>query len=110
MGARPMSHPNNERTPMCTVSMVGDHYQDVFKRDHPWVSPGINTGPIFNPSTVSVEEFEALKKEVENMRALLIRAKIYDEENDEPHCEVEEKVELLRRVAELVGVNLKDVL
>ena len=43
------------------------------------------------------------------MKALLIRAKKYDEDNNEPHCEMEDKVELLKKVAKYVGVDLKEV-
>ena len=37
-------------------------------------------------------------------------AKEYDERNNEPDCEVDEKMDLLRRVAKLVGVDLDDVI
>lgn len=43
------------------------------------------------------------------MKQLLIKAKIYDEKNNEPNCEMEEKIILLKKVAELVGVNLEEV-
>ena len=43
------------------------------------------------------------------MKALLIRAKEYDERNNEPHCEMEEKVELLKKIAAAVGVDLSEV-
>lgn len=55
------------------------------------------------------KEFADLRKEVEDMKKLLERAAEYDRQNNEPACEVEEKVALLKRVAELVGVDLKDV-
>lgn len=60
--------------------------------------------------TVSRDEFEQLKQEVAEMRELLIRAKRYDETNNEPDCEVEDKMRLLRQVAEAVGVRLEDVI
>lgn len=44
------------------------------------------------------------------MKMLLQRAKIYDERNNEPSCEIDEKMDLLRRVARMVGVNLDDVI
>jgi tRNA U34 2-thiouridine synthase MnmA/TrmU len=58
---------------------------------------------------VSREEFEALKKEVLEMKALLIKAKEYDERNNEPNCEMEDKVKLLKQVADMVGVDLKEI-
>jgi len=59
---------------------------------------------------VSREEFDRLKRDVEEMKALLKRAKEYDERNGEPDCEIDEKMATLRKVAELVGVNLDDVI
>jgi len=44
------------------------------------------------------------------MKELLKKAKIYDEENGEPDCEVEEKFDLIRKIAKLVDVDLEDVL
>lgn len=103
---------------MCVVSMIGDHYSD--KWGDRW--PGIRTWPDtveypetgvqpFNPiPIISREEFDAIKKEVEEMKALLRRAKEYDERNNEPDCEIEEKMALLRKVAQMVGVGLDDVI
>lgn len=89
---------------MCAVSMVLDHYQDK------WNDPLRHW--VFNPSPfeVSREEFEALKKEVLEMKELLKRAKKYDADNNQPDCEIDEKVALVRKVAELVGVDLDDII
>lgn len=117
---------------MCTVSMVGDHYRDIWE-DKPWypnvqpyvrplppVDPGIlpwrppapAPAPFVNPCmpAVSREEFDELKRQVNEMVLLLKRAKMYDEQNNEPHCEMAEKMDLLRKVAKLVGIDLDDVL
>ena len=101
---------------MCVVSMVGDTFNDRWKDQFPQFIPGdINPHPdtrrafTYEPS-ITRAEFEALRREVELMKALLTRAKLYDEKNNEPDCEVEEKVALLKRVAEMVGVSLDDVL
>ena len=91
---------------MCTVSMVGDHYKDIFQ-PKPWFPQPGQTFPV---APVSRHEFDELKRQVEEMKSLLKRAKEYDERNDEPHCEVEEKMEVLRMVAKLVGVDLSDVI
>ena len=90
---------------MCTVSMVADHYRDMFV-PKPWFpKPGV-PWHVSPPSAVSREEFDELKRQVSEMAELLKRAKIYDERNNEPDCEIEEKMELLRKVARLVGVDL----
>ena len=59
---------------------------------------------------VSKVEFEELKRQVAEMKVLLKRAKEYDERNNEPHCEIEDKMEFLRQVAKLVGISLDDVI
>ena len=88
---------------MCTVSMVGDHYNDWFKQ--PQYQQTITNFP-----EISRLEFDKLKNDVEQMRQLLIRAKLYDEKNNEPNCEIEEKMATLRKIAELVGINLDEVI
>lgn len=94
---------------MCVVSMVGDHYHDKWQREWPQVLPNTNQPvPAFPP--VSRMEFDELKRDVQEMKELLIRAKKYDEENGEPECEIEEKMDVLRRVAKLVGVELDGVI
>lgn len=96
---------------MCTVSMIGDHYGDKWRDRWPIGWPNQSPIPSYIPlsSPISREEFDALKREVEEMKKLLIRAKKYDEDNGEPDCEMDEKVALLKRVAEAVGVDLSEV-
>ena len=98
---------------MCVVSMIGDHYSDKWRDRYP-IRPDPIGWPWPNQTVtdeqVSKREFDALRKEVEEMKALLKRAIKYDEVNHEPHCEVEEKMELLRRVANAVGGNLDDII
>lgn len=88
--------------------MVGDHFGDRWKDKYPQIPPTV-AAPAFQWPVISRDEFEALKKEVELMKGLLIRAKLYDEENKEPHCEMDEKVALLKKVAEAVGVDLSEI-
>lgn len=102
---------------MCSVSMIGDHYREKWNQQ-PWVQPGVPYQPkgigggigAIPVLYVPRHEFDKLKAEVEEMKALLIRAKAYDEANGEPHCEMEEKMDLLRKVAKMVGVSLDDVI
>ena len=93
---------------MCVVSMVGDFYSEKFKQpDWRTIFP-ITTGEL--PTTgVSRDEFEKLKKEVEEMRELLKRARDYDSRTNQPDCEMEDKVAILKKVAKLVGVDLSDI-
>lgn len=87
---------------MCTVSFIGETFRERWQP--PMVQPSY---VIVNP--VTREEFDTLKREVELMHDLLRAAKKYDAEHGEPDCEMDEKVELLRRVAAMVGVDLSDV-
>lgn len=92
---------------MCVSSMIGDHYRDKFTApEYP-----IKFWPLSpNPAEISRAEFDHLKRDVEEMKALLIRAKEYDEANGEPDCEMDEKVALIKKIAKLVGVNLDGII
>ena len=103
---------------MCTMSMVGDHYRDMWQ-PKPWypLIPQVPAAPMPQaPITITMSpeisraEFEDLKRQVAEMKELLRRAKEYDERNGEPECEMAEKMDLLRRVAKMVGVDLDDVI
>lgn len=93
---------------MCVVSMVGDFYQDKFE---PFKRYIVDPNPAFtNFPPITRIEFNALKKEVETMKELLKRAKLYDEENGEPNCEMEDKIKFIKEIAKFVGVDLADIL
>lgn len=99
---------------MCFVSYVGDSYGEKFPKKYPWLdgmqqASGTSTAGGFVYG-VTRTEFEALRDDVKEMKEILISAKLYDESNAEEPCFKEEKVELLRRIAELVGVDLEDLL
>lgn len=91
---------------MCVVSMIGDHYNDKFDPLRQYMQQGIASTLNYG---VSQAEFDKLKKEVEEMKALLKRAKLYDEANNELNCEMEEKVKFLKQIAEAVGVDLSEI-
>jgi phosphoribosyl-ATP pyrophosphohydrolase len=87
---------------MCVVSNIGDNFNRTIPSSFPWVV----TTPVDAPSR---EEFNRLKKTVEEMKELLTAAKKQDIEEGNPDCEMEEKVEFLRKVAKLVNIDLGDV-
>jgi hypothetical protein len=112
---------------MCTVSNIGDGYRDNFAPRWPGIlppngwpvqptgvpypaQPSIPGQPVqvFTPA-VSKEEFEALKKEVEELKQLLKAAKKFDEETGQPDCHMDDKVEFIKKLAEYVGVDLEDI-
>lgn len=96
--------------------MVGDHYRDKWTNPespfYPFTYPPFipTQPPEPFPDTIKREEFEALKKEVEEMKKLLERAVEYDKRTNQPHCEMEDKVAILKKVAEAFGVDLKGLL
>lgn len=89
---------------MCTVSMVGDYWRDrTLPEKYPNWPSIIEIGP-------TRAEFEELRRMVEELKRLLIAANKYDEAMGEPHCEHEDKVALIKKIAEMVGVDLKGVI
>lgn len=99
---------------MCIVSNIGDGWRDTFPERYPWMQPYVQPLPL-TPIPVSIpgvskEEFDRLKREVEELRKLLSAAKAFDAATGQPNCEVDEKVALIKRIAEYVGVDLRDVL
>ena len=59
--------------------------------------------------SVSRKEFEELKAEVTALKDLLIAAKIYDEKTGQPNCEKEEKIALLKNLADQLGIDMSEV-
>jgi len=65
---------------MCVVSMIGDHYSDKWRQQEyadmlkRLQDTPVNPSPFFAHPTVSIDEFNALKKEVEEMKNLLKKA------------------------------------
>ena len=108
---------------MCVYSLVGDHFRETIPTRPYWpaVAPVIYPAPntagaaggtfVLQPlvPSPSREEFDALKRDVEDMKKLLVRAIEYDKRTGQPDCETEEKIAFLRRVAEFVGVDLDDI-
>lgn len=94
---------------MCTVSMIGDFYNDKW-RYWPPLTPASQPPVFITQPEITRAEFEQLKRDVEDMKELLKRAKKYDEDNGEPDCEIDEKMQKLRAIAKIVGVDLDDVL
>lgn len=97
---------------MCVVSMVSDHYKDKWSDPNSgmYSYTGISSAAAYNSLFVSRLEFEELKKEVLEMKELLKKAKEYDDRTNQPNCEIEEKMELLKKIAKVFNVDLDDVL
>lgn len=94
---------------MCMVSNVGDGWADKFPDKWPGMNPPPHSAPFILPAGVSQADFDALKKEVEELKKLLVAAKKFDEATGQPDCAMDEKVKLIKAIAKLVGVDLGDV-
>jgi hypothetical protein len=89
---------------MCAVSMVGDYWRD---RTFPESFPSYPSWP--NRTPPSRAEFDDLKRSIEELKKLLVAAKRYDVAQGEPDCEMDDKVALIKKLAEIVGVDMKEV-
>ena len=87
---------------MCARSVIGHHYDQKWERDM--------VESVFRTREVSRKEFEALKREVSEMKALLKKADEYDKRTGQADCEDGDKMDKLRKIAAIVGVSLDDVL
>ncbi len=88
---------------MCMVSAVGDNFKDSFPNKWPQFNQP------FPAPEVSRADLDALRKEMAELKKLLSAAKKFDDSTGQPHCEMDEKVDLIKKLAALVGVDLEDV-
>jgi hypothetical protein len=92
--------------------MVSDHFIDKQKENKPWVNPYIfptDKWIPYNPPATK-EDIEDLREEIEDLKDLLKRAIKYDADNNQPKCEDAVKKEVLIKLGELVGIDLKEIL
>ena len=87
---------------MCTISMIGDGWREQFPQR--WPNYNVVDGTL-----VTRAEFDALKKEILELKNLLLAAKKFDEATGQPHCETDDKVQLIKEIAKAVGVNMDEV-
>lgn len=94
---------------MCVVSNIGDSWGRTVPEKHPWINPSPSYPPLSPPAGVTRAEFNALRDEMEELKLLLKAAKRFDEKTGQKDCQMDEKVELIKRLADLVGVDMEDV-
>src|SRR5437868_14748082 len=102
---------------MCVVSMVTDHYTDKWR---PFVQPGtliplmpgdsigtVTTGLTFTVvSPLTAEEITQFRRDAEELRTLLDRAREYDRRNHEPNCELDSKRQMIKAIAAALGIDV----
>ncbi len=96
---------------MCAVSFIGDTYANANTFPNRWPN-SVTTAPYsFDPYSTPITrtEFEALKKEVLELKGMLESAKRFDEMTGQPDCEMDTKVKFIKDLAKFAGVNLGDV-
>ena len=99
---------------MCVVSFIGDAYKKHFDDNlwQPWrVAPyGDMPDNKTEPApAVSKKDFDELKAKVEEMLEMLKAARAYDIATGQKDCQMEDKMEMLRRVCEVVGLDLTNI-
>lgn len=103
---------------MCALSAIGDQWRGDFPDRYPGIpmpspiqpfQPYSPPSPIVIQTQVSKADFDKLKAEMEELKKLLLAAKLYDEATGQPDCEMDEKVALIKAVAKMVGVNMDEV-
>jgi hypothetical protein len=102
---------------MCAVSAVGDYWgrtlpqRDYYPPIAPLIyPPGGGTGGAADTTpAVTRHELDALRRDIEELKKLLVSAKKFDEATNQPDCEMEEKVALIKKLAKLAGVDLSEV-
>lgn len=91
---------------MCVVSNIGSYQRQQW--DQQWPTHGGLISAL-QSNLVSKSEFESLKAEVTALKTLLEAAKQFDQATNQPACESEEKVAVIKTVAKLLGIDMGKV-
>lgn len=83
---------------MCVTSMIYDHYRDKWGHP-PYIYPPTWIVPAPQPSPPTPEEINEFHK-------LLNRARQWDKDHGQPDCELEEKRQKLKGLADQLGVAI----
>lgn len=87
---------------MCTVSMVIDHYTK--KPNDYWTNPWVEPLRPHNPMDYVPPKIDDSK--VKDFMELLEKARKYDELTNQPDCEMDDKKEALKKLADYLGVEI----
>ncbi len=88
------------------VVVVGTIFPDAFVVSEEGIfGAGLNV----RFSGIEKAELDALRKEVLELKELLMAAKKFDAATGQPDCEMDAKVKLIKELAKLFGIDLGDV-
>ena len=101
---------------MCVTSAIGTTYykdfHDRYPPGWPW-QPNPNTMPSVpqpsNDKYFQDRKIEELRKEVKALRDLLEHSQKFDKATGQPNCEVDEKVDFIKKLANFVDVDMGEV-
>ncbi len=94
---------------MCVVSMITDFYYEKWKEQiipPPWDNNGKIIPPQGGSGTSPPTTPAITPEEIEEFRKLLERAREYDKKNSEPECEMQSKKDLIKELADKLGVKI----
>jgi hypothetical protein len=93
---------------MCVVSAIGDYYRrDTLPNIIPNYTPGTTGAQVVQFATK--QDLIRIEQSLIELKSLLLQAIKYDKMMNEPHCEHEDKVRLIKELADAVGVDMTDV-
>lgn len=84
---------------MCSASMIMDHYCDKWTKTLREIQDAGLQYPLPEPPIT--------QNEIREFRALLARAREWDKAHGQSNCELEEKREKVRKLAEQLGVKIE---
>lgn len=104
---------------MCIVSNIGDGYQGTFSERWPTIPiPTVNpVDPMLGISWVSpdlskfvtIDQFNALKKEIEQLKPLILEAQKFDAATGQANCDSPLKFALVKWLAKALDVDLSEL-
>ena|SRR5258708_4876608 len=102
---------------MCATSMITDHTTTIIPNRYPelFAQPGI-VGPqvYFDQTPVRLASIESqlitLRNELLELKKLIQAAQAYDRATGQEECESEEKIDKLRKICDVAGIDLSDIL
>jgi hypothetical protein len=110
-GSSPSSRTNFRKTNMCASSMIMDSIgSDLTHRYGSVLGGGVYVPPSVADIAHLQQQITALKAELEALKPLIEAAQKYDRATGQEECESEEKIAKLRKLCEVVGLDLSDIL